>query len=130
MTARPLFDRPIAQPTRKPKRRAKRPATPLIPVAPKPLPETWTVQFSAAPGDVPPVCRIKHVLKFAWRRHHLRAKIIAQPAPAAKPGNQMTNGSSNGQRGPQIGLGKAKMARLVALRNKIATLAASLHENQ
>ena len=129
MNDRPLFARPPTQITRKGKLRAKRPALPLVAVPAK-TPESWTVQFVAAPGDVPPVCRIKHVLKFAWRRHHLRAKIIAQPAPAAKPGNQMTNGSSNGQRGPQIGLGKAKMARLVRLRDKIATLAATLHENQ
>lgn len=88
MNDRPLFDRPPTQITGKPKRRAKHLATPLIPVAPKPTPETWTVQFTAAPGNAPEICRVKRLLKSAWRRYRLKARIVAGPGrPAEWSGN-------------------------------------------
>ena len=115
MTARPLFDRPHAAPTRKAKRRAKHLATPLIPVAPKPTPETWTVQFTAAPGnDAPPICRIRLLLKSAWRRHRLKARIVAGPPAIATPGDSMTDISPDDQRGPQTAFNRTRKNEVVA----------------
>ena len=129
MTARPLFDRPIAQPTRKPSRRAKHLATPLIPVEPKPTPETWTVQFTAAPGNAPEICRVKRLLKSAWRRYRLKARIVAGPGTIATPGDSTGNQSSKAQRSRETAANEARMARFVRLRDKIQRLVDNLKEN-
>ncbi len=111
---RPLFDSPSAAPTRKPKRRAKHLATPLIPVAPKPTPETWTVQFTAAPGNAPEICRVKRLLKSAWRRYRLKARIVAWPGTIATPSHSTGNQSSEVPRGPQTAFNRTGKNEVVA----------------
>ena len=47
---------------------------------PKPEPESWTITFTpAGSSDIPPICRIRRILKMAWRSYGLKAKIVAGP---------------------------------------------------
>ena len=104
MNDRPLFSSPgIANPQRR-----TRHETPLLPLPAKAPAQSWTIELTAAPGnDAPPVCRIRMLLKTAWRRHRLRAKIVAGPPAIATPGNPTGNQSSDGPRGPQIAFNEA-----------------------
>ena len=106
MIDRPLFDAP---PAPQPKRQRPRHKTPTLPARAKMPPESWTVTFTAAPGtDIPPVCRIRRLLKSAWRGYRLKAKVIAQPTPESTPGNSTHDISSNGQPMWQIGSNAAE----------------------
>lgn len=96
MTTRPLFDQP---PSIKPKPRLVS-ATPTIPVPTKVAPESWTVRFTAAPGnDAPPICRVRMLLKTAWRRHRLRATIVEPLGTIATPGIPTASISSEASAG-------------------------------
>jgi len=96
MTTRPLFDTPPA-----PRPNAKRIKPPVIPV-PARTPEVWTIQFTAAPdSDVPPVCRVRRLLKSAWRGYRLKARIVAQPTPAIAMGESTASQSSARTGGPE-----------------------------
>ena len=104
MSDSPLFDHVAA----KPARRAKS-ATPLLPVPAKPQPQIWVIQFSAAPGHTaPPVCRIRMLLKTAWRQHRLRAKILAGPPPIAAPCEPTHDMLPEVPAGPQIAFNEAE----------------------
>ena len=59
---------------------APRPAKP-----PRSPPERWTIEFSGRDTGVPVVCRIRRLLKMAWRGYGLRAKILAGPEPVLSP---------------------------------------------
>ena len=103
---------PLPAKTRKTKVRR---AVPTIPVPPKMPPESWTVQFTAAPGnDAPPICRIRLLLKSAWRRHRLKARIVAGPPAITTPGDSMTDISPDDQRGPQTAFNRTRKNEVVA----------------
>lgn len=111
MIDRPLFDRPAT----KPKRRARSMATPVIPVSAKVPPESWTIRFTSAPGHTaPPVCRIRCLLKTAWRRHRLRAKILAGPMPDCPVIEPTASISSEVPRGPETTFNEAGKNEVVA----------------
>ena len=118
---------PLPAKVRQPKRRVK---APLPELPPSPPAESWLITVAASGNGPPGIIRVRRFLKNAYRRHKLKCLRVECLGIPATPDNPTGNQSSKGHRGPQIGLGKAKMKRLVALRNKIATLAASLHENQ
>ena len=59
---------------------APRPAKP-----PRAPPERWTIEFSGRDTGVPVVCRVRRLLKMAWRGYGLRAKILAGPEPVLSP---------------------------------------------
>ncbi|MGC9261477.1 MAG: hypothetical protein ACP5I8_15550 [Phycisphaerae bacterium] len=89
--------------------RLKRPGStvPTLPPVAKAPPEVWTIRFTAAPGnDAPPICRMRMLLKTAWRRHRLRATIVAQTPPAATPGDSAASISSDGAAMRQTGCNK------------------------
>lgn len=52
---------------------------PVKPKPPAPEPERWTILLEAAPGGVPPVCRVRRLLKSAWRGYGLKARIVTGP---------------------------------------------------
>ena len=59
-----------------------------FPPAPRPAKtpvERWTIEFTGRDTGVPVVCRVRRLLKMAWRGYGLRAKIIAGPEPVLSP---------------------------------------------
>lgn len=90
MNDRPLFDLPPGD-RPKVKRRAKRPALPPVAVPSKPPPEVWTIRFTAAPDQVPPIIRCRRFLKLAWRCYRLKARIVAGPGTIAPVGDSAAN---------------------------------------
>ena len=114
MTVRPLFDKTIP-----PHGKAKRcPAVkllrpPALPVTPKAAPEKWIIELTAAPDNgVPPICRVKRLIKSAWRKYRLRATFVAgkefsTPAPHDSTGqdkpmaSEVCSDVDQDQRGPQ-----------------------------
>ena len=106
MNDRPLF--PPAPPSPRPK--AKRPgsALPPLPARPKPLAETWRIDIVTLPGDtVPPIVRIKKLLKMALRAYRLRAVAIESLPAIATPGNLTGNESSEPLAMPQTAFNAA-----------------------
>ncbi len=100
--SRPLFDSPPARPKRQNRAGS---TTPTIPVPAKVQPETWTIQFTASPGsNAPPVCRIRKVLKNAWRCYHLKACVVAGPGTDSTPELLTTPKPPEASAGPEIGV--------------------------
>ncbi len=120
MTERPLFDKPVpssVKPRGCPATKLLRP--PVLPVTPKAAPEKWVIELTAAPGgEVPPVCRVKRLIKSAWRRYRLRVTFVADkefstPAPHDSAGqdkpmaSKACIGVDKVQRGPQTAFNEA-----------------------
>jgi hypothetical protein len=105
MTTRPLFDPPpITLP--KPRPGSKTPTLPPLP-AKKP-PETWRIDIVTLPGDtVPPIVRIKKLLKMALRAYRLKAVSVEPLAVVATPGESSACQSSNGQPMRETGCNEA-----------------------
>lgn len=99
MITRPLFDHVAAKPARRAGSK-----TPIIPISSKPQPEIWVIRLSGrhAAGDSPVICRVKRLLKSAWRRHRLKAIIVEGPPPIAPPRDSAASISSDGPAGPEI----------------------------
>ena len=97
MTARPLFDQPLAAGP-KPKRPGSQ--TPVIPALAKLPCEKWVIEFSGRDDEVPAICRVRRMLKSADRAYRLKARIVAQPPLVAMSDNSTGNQSSASPRGP------------------------------
>ena len=69
-----------------PQRQFRWPTEPKLAKPPKAEPESWTIQFTTTgSSDIPPVCRIRKILKNAWRCYNMKAKIVAgPPAPTGQ----------------------------------------------
>ena len=91
---------------------------PPPPRPPKPPVERWTIEFSGHDTGVPVVCRIRRLLKAAWRGYSLRAKVIVTPSattpaplepspPATTPPPESTHVSTDAPNGPQTAFNEA-----------------------
>ena len=54
----------------------------------RPTPETWVITLRALPGSVPPVVRVRRMLKAAGRSYNLRAVSVDGPEPSKPPVGQ------------------------------------------
>ncbi len=126
MTDRPLFDAPPAGTPVK-ARKAKPVCVPRpmpmpmpLPVpSPRPTPKRWTVIFQpVGSDDVPPIIRIRRMLKNAWRCYGLKAETVTDqefltPAPLDSAGqdkpmaSKACIGVDKVQRGPQTAFNRA-----------------------
>jgi len=106
MIDRPLFDSP---PAAKPKRRRAGSKTPTLPVPAKEKPEVWTIRFTGRNGEntAPVVCRIKRLIKSAWRRHQLKAVSVEPMADAGTLGESTAYQSTACLGGPETGCNRA-----------------------
>ena len=122
MTDRPLFDAPPAgTPVKARKAKPVRRPMPMpLPVpSPKPTPKWWMVEFRpVGKDDVPPIIRIRKMLKCAWRSYRLEARLVPgqeflTPAPHDSAGQDKPMASKpcigvdKVQRGPQTAFNKA-----------------------
>ena len=51
----------------------------------RPPSERWTITFSGHDTTVPVVCRVRRLLKTAWRGYGLKAEIVAGPSTTTAP---------------------------------------------
>ncbi len=77
----------------------RKPPLPVKPQAPKPLAESWTVTFEPMPDAVPPIIRIRKLLKAAGRFYRLRARLAAPLPPSSTAIAEPLNADAH--RGPQ-----------------------------
>ncbi len=53
--------------------------------------EGWTIQFTPVGHcAVPPICRVRKLLKMALRTYRLKATVVAQSPAVTPPGDQAT----------------------------------------
>ena len=86
-----------------------------------PPPERWTITFVGHATGVPVVCRVKRLLKTAWRGYGLRATTVTGlPATTAPPLESLaaTAPPSPGRPSVPTGTNEASHARLIAPREE------------
>ena len=67
----------------------------------KPPVEKWIFEFQAfGPADIPPMVRVRRMLKMALRTYRLRARIVAAPPIVVTPAPASTCVSTDAPDGP------------------------------